>query len=98
MYLIILLLMIPYSIIINAYAQTNYVLCEYPDYSPTQCIDASKAMMKGRRFRYIYLMVSFIGMEILGVLSLFIGSLWIEPYRGVSDAQLYLDMLDEKRV
>ena len=89
MYLIILLLMIPYSIIINAYAQTNYVLCEYPDYSPTQCIDASKAMMKGRRWELFVLSLSFIPWILLVCVTFGIAIIYVGPYMTLTFTNYY---------
>ncbi|MBO4899377.1 MAG: DUF975 family protein [Lachnospiraceae bacterium] len=88
-YLIILLLMIPYSIIINAYAQTTYVLCEYPDYSPTQCINASKAMMKGRRVELFVLALSFIPWILLVCVTFGIAIIYVGPYMTLTYTNYY---------
>ena len=88
-YLIILLLMIPYAIIINAYAQTTYVLCEYPDYTPTQCINASKAMMKGRRVELFVLGLSFIPWILLIMVTFGIAAIYVGPYMTLTFTNYY---------
>lgn len=88
-YIIILLLIIPYSIIINAYAQSTFVLCEYPDMSPMQCIRASKAMMKGRRWELFVLNLSFILWYLLVVVTFGIAIIYVGPYVSVTLANYY---------
>lgn len=88
-YLIIIILLIPYSIIINAYAQSVFVLCEYPDMTPMQCISASKAMMKGRRWELFVLNLSFILWYLLVVVTFGIAIIYVGPYVSVTLANYY---------
>ena len=83
-YLIILLMMIPYIIIVNA-----YVLCEYPDMTPSQCISASKAMMKGRRWELFVLNLSFILWYLLVVVTFGIAIIYVGPYVSVTLTNYY---------
>ncbi len=88
-YLIILLLMIPYAIIINAYAQSVFVLCEYPSYTPSQCVDASRAMMRGRKWELFVLTLSFIPWMLLVAVTLGLGIIYVGPYMSVTYANYY---------
>ena len=88
-YLIMLLLLIPYTIIINAYAQTFFVLCEYPDYTPSQCIDVSKAMMRGRRWELFVLTLSFIPWMLLVCITFGLAYIYVGPYMSVTYANYY---------
>ena len=88
-YLIILLMMIPYIIIVNAYAQAVYVLCEYPDMTPSQCISASKAMMKGRRWELFVLNLSFILWYLLVVVTFGLAIVYVGPYVSVTLTNYY---------
>ena len=88
-YLIILLVAIPYAVIVNAYAQTTYVLCEYPDYSPTQCIKASKAMMKGHRWELFVLGLSFIPWLLLVSVTCGIAGIYVGPYMTLTYTNFY---------
>nr|MCR5509550.1 DUF975 family protein [Lachnospiraceae bacterium] len=67
----------------------NYVLCEYPDYSPTQCIDASKAMMKGRRWELFVLSLSFIPWILLVCVTLGIAIIYVGPYMTLTFTNYY---------
>ena len=48
--------------------------------------------MKGHKGRYLYMLLSFIGMLLLVVLSLGIATLWVQPYMNQTRTLLYLDM------
>ncbi|MCR4893087.1 MAG: DUF975 family protein [Lachnospiraceae bacterium] len=52
-------------------------------------IKSSITLMKGNRARYLYLMVSFIGLFLLGLISFGIGMLWILPYQQATCALFY---------
>jgi len=88
-YLIILLLMIPYMIIINAYAQSINILCEYPNTTPTECVNLSKAMMKGRRWELFVLNLSFILWILLVCVTFGIAIIYVGPYMSVTLANYY---------
>ena len=48
--------------------------------------------MKGHKGRLFYIVLSFLGMDILVLLSLGIGSLWIMPYQSQTYTLFYLDI------
>lgn len=68
-----------------------YLLMDDETLSAGESLQKSAALMRGRKGRYLYLRFSFIGMYLLGVLSLFVGFLWIIPYQEVTLACFYLD-------
>ncbi|MEI3339838.1 MAG: DUF975 family protein [Eubacterium sp.] len=49
--------------------------------------------MKGNKGRLFRLWISFIGWALLGLLTLGIGFLWIEPYVNQSLTQFYQDLV-----
>ena len=51
--------------------------------------------MKGNRIRYFYLLISFFGISLLGVVSLGIGFLWIVPYMSMTEVEFYRDLINE---
>ena len=55
----------------------------------------SKELMKGNRIRYFYLLISFFGISLLGVVSLGIGFLWIVPYMIMTEVEFYRDLIHE---
>jgi hypothetical protein len=52
--------------------------------------------MKGNKGRFIYLLVSFIPLFLLGMLTCCVGFLWIIPYMQATLAQFYLDLVQNK--
>lgn len=87
-----LLLIIPGIIASYSYAMTDYILAENPDISPNEAITRSKKMMSGNRWRLFCLNFSFIGWDILCILSCGIGSLWINPYKNAALADFYREI------
>lgn len=62
------------------YAQTLYLLIDYPEESATQLLKHSARMMKGFRFQLFYLNVSFIGILLLTLLTCGVSIFWTYPY------------------
>ncbi|MGN0202479.1 MAG: DUF975 family protein [Candidatus Cryptobacteroides sp.] len=87
-----LLLIVPGIIKAFSYAMTWFILEDEPDLSPNKAIELSMAMMKGRKFDFFYLALSFIGWGILSVFTLGIGALWLGPYMYASFAAFYQDV------
>jgi len=53
----------------------------------------SGRLIKGNRFKLLYILVSFIGWGLLGLLTFGIGFLWIAPYYKTSMANFYNSLL-----
>ena len=90
-----LLLFIPGIIKSISYSQTSFILKDYPELKNNEAIELSMAMMKGHKFDYFCLMLSFIGWILLGILTLGIGFLWISPYICTASAQFYEHVKEE---
>lgn len=98
-YLWSLLLVIPGIIKLYSYAMTEYILQDNPELYNYKAVEASMAMMRGRKGKLFLLDLSFIGWYILGILSLGIGLLWVLPYHQSARAAFYEDIkssTDEK--
>ena len=52
-------------------------------------------MMKGHKWDLFLLNLSFIGWDLLSVLTLFILQLWITPYKITANAEFYLQVKAE---
>ena len=91
-----LLLIVPGIMAAFSYSMTDYILAEHPEVTAREAIRRSKEMMKGNRGRLFCLRLSFIGWDILAVLSLSIGNLWLTPYRQAAEAAFYLDLASSK--
>lgn len=87
-----LLLLVPGVIARYSYAMTGYILAEYPELSPSEAIARSKDMMEGNRWRLFCLEFSFIGWELLCLLTLGIGNLWLVPYRETARTAFYREV------
>ncbi len=84
-----ILLIIPGIIKAISYSQTDYILKDYPELKYNAAIELSMAMMKGHKFDYFCLILSFIGWILLGILTLGIGLLWVSPYISTTTAHFY---------
>ncbi|MCR5481284.1 MAG: DUF975 family protein [Clostridia bacterium] len=63
-----LLFVIPGFIAMLRYSQAFLVAAEHPEYTVPECVEASKRMMKGNKWSYFCLMLSFIGWYVLAML------------------------------
>lgn len=88
-----ILLIIPGIIKKLSYSQTFYLLKDHPEYSVIQAITESKNRMKGYKWKYFLLNLSFIGWGILCVISLGIGYLLLVPYVSTSTATFYRELI-----
>lgn len=85
------------SLVLAAYIELKlalvfFLMLDDEELSPTRAFRLSASCMKHQMGRLLYLELSFIGMYLLGILSLGIGLLWVIPYRTQTLAQFYLDI------
>ena len=90
-----LILIIPGIIKALAYSMTPFILKDFPELSVNQAINLSQKMMKGHKFDYFWLGLSFIGWILLGLLTLGIGYIWLIPYMYTSYAAFYEEVKKE---
>lgn len=95
-YLWSLLFIIPGIIAIYNYQLVYYIKADSPHISTLETIRYSKDLMKGNRFKFFKLQLSFIGWIFLGILTIGIGFLWINPYIQVTFANFYNSLLPER--
>jgi uncharacterized membrane protein len=84
-----LLFIIPGIIKAYAYAMAPFILEENPNMTPSEAIKASRQLMDGHKFDLFCLVLSFIGWDLLNLLTLGIGSLWLIPYKNAAHAAFY---------
>lgn len=87
-----LLFVIPGIIATYRYAMASYILAEHPELPVNEAITRSKEMMQGNKFRLFCLMFSFIGWDILCVLTFGIGNFWLVPYKKAAMADFYREV------
>lgn len=90
-----LLLYIPGIIKGLAYSMSPFILKDKPELSANQAINLSQKMMKGHKFDFFCLMLSFIGWGILAVFTLGIGYLWLAPYMSATMVAFFEDVKAE---
>ena len=85
-----LLLLFPGIIKRYEYRMIPYLLAENPEMSYKAVFKASKTMMKGNKWKAFVLDLSFIGWDILSILTLgIVGVFWVGPYKQQTFAALY---------
>lgn len=87
-----LLFIIPGIMASYSYVMVHYVMAEHPEMTAREALRQSKEIMYGHRWRFFCMILSFIGWEILGILTLGIGFLWITPYQQAAIAAFYRDI------
>ena len=84
-----LLFIIPGIIKGYAYSMTPFIMAENPQMTASEAITASKELMDGHKGELFWLDLTFIGWQLLCVLTLGIGYLFLNPYTNASHAAFY---------
>ena len=71
------------------YSQVNYIMVEEQEIKVIECMKKSRKMMKGFKFKYFKLQISFIGWWIFSIFTLGIATLWVNPYSMLANANFY---------
>lgn len=74
---------------------TPYILHDNPDLPLVDAMRLSRKMMHGHKMQLFKLTLGFIGWELLNVLTLGIGTLWLVPYIMSSMAAFYQDVREQ---
>lgn len=90
-----LLLIVPGIIVSLMLSQSYYVLCDNNEIGIIDSLKESASLMKGHKWEYLVLQLSFIGWGLLACLTLGIGFLWLIPYQQVTMANYYLALKNE---
>ena len=73
-----------------------FLLLDFPDRSARDILRQSFQLIQGNRKKLLGLQLSFIPMELLCVCSLFVGYLWLTPYRNMTYTCFFLDLMNPK--
>lgn len=87
-----ILFIIPGIIAAYQYSMVNYIIAENPGIKAREALQMSKEMMRGNKFRFFCLGLSFIGWSIVVVLTFGIAAIWVGPYMQASFAAFYKDI------
>ena len=91
-----LLFVIPGIIKTISYSMSMYVLAENKGKPARECIKESMAMTKGHKWELFVLELSFIGWNLLCVVTFGIALIWVLPYMQVTYANAY-NLLKSKK-
>lgn len=84
-------------IITARYSMTFLILNDNENFAVMEAIEASKTMMEGHKVRYFLLNISFIGWDILSLITLGIGYLWLRPYKYAARTSFYVDLIGNEK-
>ncbi len=85
-----LLLVIPGIIKAYEYQMIPYILAENPGISKAEAFALSKKMMQGNKWKSFVLDLSFLGWELLDIITLgILGVFYLSPYEAQTEAALY---------
>jgi uncharacterized membrane protein len=87
-----LLFIIPGIVKSYSYALCYYIKADHPEYGWKECIDESRRMMKGNKWRLFCLDFSFIGWQIVGMLCFGLGGYFVNPYMMTARAHFYEEL------
>lgn len=76
-----------------SFAQSFFLLLDFPDYTGSQALSASIKIMKNQKLRLFLLQLSFLPLMLLCVPTLFIGFLWLIPYMNMTYTLFFLDIM-----
>lgn len=75
------------------YAQTFYLLHDFPQYTARELLQKSRRLMVHHKGRLFYLYVSFLPLMLLGLLSFGLALLWVVPYMAATEAEFFLNLI-----
>ena len=87
-----LLFVIPGIIKGISYSMSTYILAENKGKPALECIKESQAMTNGHKMELFVLGLSFIGWELLGVITFGIAYIWVTPYMSATYANAYASL------
>ena len=75
-----------------SYGMVFYIKADHPEYSAAEALEKSKKMMRGYEWKYFCLQLSFIGWDVLTVLSCCVLANWVTPYKETAKAHFYEEL------
>lgn len=84
-----------YVYILLRWAMVYFILRDEPQLKNTAVLKASARMMKGHKWQFLKLYLSFIGWMFVGIITLGVGMLWVAPYLTTASAHFYEDLKKE---
>ena len=89
------LLIIPGIIKSFAYSQIFYIIAEYKEISVTKALKISMIITKGHKWDLFVMHLTFIGWDLLCIITFGLALLWVQPYRTMTCTNAYHALLKE---
>ena len=77
------------------FSQSTFLIADYDDLSAVQALKESRKLMHGKKGKYFYLQLSFLGILFLCVFTCYIGFLWAIPYVMMTQTNFYRNIINE---
>ena len=90
-----LLFIIPGIIKAIAYSQMFYIIVEYKEVSITKAMRISKEITKGHKWDLFVMYLSFLGWDLLSIMTVGILQLWLLPYKNMTYINAYHSLVKE---
>ena len=74
---------------------TFYLLADNVEMGGVQALKNSVRLMKGKKWKYFLLQLSFVPLLLLSIFTLYIALLWLLPYMSAADVAFYMDACGE---
>lgn len=92
-----LLLIVPGIIAGLSYSQASKIMLDNEKMDAMECLRKSKELMKGHKWEFFKLELSFIGWMLLGLLTCGILYFWLTPYMTVTECNYYNELIKKKK-
>ncbi|MDO4293027.1 MAG: DUF975 family protein [Eubacteriales bacterium] len=79
------------------YSQAFYIMLDFPELTARECLQRSRRLMRGSKWRYFLLLASFLPWLILSLFTCGLGLLYVYPYQNQTYAFFYLDLIQPGR-
>ena len=93
-----LLFVIPGIIKGFSYSMVYYIKADHPEYGWRECLEESEKMMKGYKFKYFLLNLSFIGWILLSIVTFGLSTFWVTAYMSTASTVFYDELKREKNI
>lgn len=87
-----MLFVIPGIIRGYAYSQARYIVADNPNMTARQALKESIRIMRGHKWEYFVLELSFIGWNLLTLLTFGLSAIYSSPYKAAAKANFYLNV------
>lgn len=78
------------------YCQWTYIALDLPERSAKETMQASRECMRGHKGRRFFVSLSFLPLILLSCLGCFLPLLWVMPYMSATNANFYLDLMENR--